>query len=89
MSTPLVGLVVVSHSRTLADAAVELAMQMLHDVVPPIEVASGMPDGGLGTDTTAVLEAIRRADAGAGVIVVVDLVLAVIDPRNLGADNDT
>ena len=78
MTTPLVGLVVVSHSRALAEAAVELAMQMLHDSVPPIEIAAGMPDGQLGTDATAVMDAIMRADAGAGVVVVVDLGSAVL-----------
>ncbi|MGV8847674.1 phosphoenolpyruvate--protein phosphotransferase [Tessaracoccus sp.] len=78
MTAPLVGLVVVSHSRALADAAVELAMQMLHDVVPPIEVAAGMPDGGLGTDAMSVMEAIKRADVGAGVVVLVDLGSAVL-----------
>ncbi len=75
---PLVGLVVVSHSRALAEAAVELAMQMLHESVPPIEIAAGMPDGGLGTDATAVMEAIIRADAGAGVAVLVDLGSALL-----------
>lgn len=78
MTAPLVGLVVVSHSRALADAAVELAMQMLHDVVPPIEVAAGIPDGSLGTDAMSVMEAIKRADAGAGVVVLVDLGSAVL-----------
>lgn len=78
MTKPLVGLVVVSHSRALADAAVELAMQMLHGTVPPIEVAAGMPDGGLGTDAMAVMEAIRRADVGSGVVVLVDLGSAVL-----------
>ncbi len=73
MTVPLVGLVVVSHSRALADAAVELAMQMVHDSPPPIAVAAGMPDGGLGTDATAVMEAIVQADAGAGVVVLMDL----------------
>ncbi len=53
-------------------------MQMLHDVVPPIEVAAGMPDGSLGTDAMSVMEAIKRADAGAGVVVLVDLGSAVL-----------
>ena len=74
----LVGLVAVSHSRALAEAAVELSMQMLHDAVPPIEIAAGLPDGTLGTDATAVMEAISRADAGAGVVVIVDLGSAVL-----------
>ncbi len=72
------GLVVVSHSRALADAAVELAMQMVHDSAPPIKVAAGMPDGGLGTDATAVMDAIVDADAGAGVVVLVDLGSALL-----------
>lgn len=74
----LVGLVVVSHSRTLADAAVEMAMQMVHAEVPPIEVAAGMPDGGLGTDATAVMDALVKADHGAGVVVVMDLGSALL-----------
>ncbi|MEO7587866.1 MAG: phosphoenolpyruvate--protein phosphotransferase [Arachnia sp.] len=72
------GIVVVSHSRRLADAAVELAMQMVHDAPPPIRIAAGMPDGSLGTDATAVMEAITAADAGAGVVVIVDLGSAVL-----------
>lgn len=78
MTVPLVGLVVVSHSRALADAAVEMAMQMVHDAIPPIEVAAGMPDGGLGTDATAVMDAIVRADDSAGVVVLVDLGSALL-----------
>ncbi len=73
MTVSLVGLVVVSHSRALADAAVELAMQMVADSAPPISVAAGMPDGGLGTDATAVMDAMLEADAGAGVVVLMDL----------------
>lgn len=78
MTVGLVGLVVVSHSRALADAAVALAMQMVHGEAPPVEVAAGMPDGGLGTDAMAVMDAITRADAGAGVVVLVDLGSAVL-----------
>ncbi len=73
-----VGLVVVSHSKALAAAAVELALQMVADDPPKIEVAAGTADGGLGTDATAVMAAIERADAGAGVAVFVDLGSAVM-----------
>jgi dihydroxyacetone kinase DhaKLM complex PTS-EIIA-like component DhaM len=38
----MVGIVVVSHSRRLADAAVELALQMVRGTPPPIEVAAGL-----------------------------------------------
>ncbi len=76
----MVALVVVSHSEPLADAAVELALQMVGDNPPPIEVAAGN-DGGLGTDALAVAGAIQRADAasnGSGVLVLTDLGSAVL-----------
>jgi phosphoenolpyruvate---glycerone phosphotransferase subunit DhaM len=66
-----VGLVVVSHSRRLAEGVVELAGQMAPDV--PLVAAGGMPDGGLGTDFAAVTEAVAVADRGAGVVLLFDL----------------
>lgn len=68
-----VGIVVVSHSRALAEAAVELALQMVHDNVPRIKVAAGTIDGGLGTDATAVASAISEVDGGDGVVLFVDI----------------
>jgi phosphoenolpyruvate---glycerone phosphotransferase subunit DhaM len=73
-----VGLVVVSHSRPLADAAVALARQMLPGRDLAIEVAAGTEDGGLGTDAVAVSAAITAADSGAGVVVLMDLGSAVL-----------
>jgi PTS hybrid protein len=73
-----VGLVVVSHSRPLADAAVELARQMLPGRELRIEVAAGTDDGGLGTDAVAVSAAITAADTGDGVVVLMDLGSAVM-----------
>lgn len=74
----LVGIVVVSHSRPLASAAVELAMEMVHDAVPNIRIAAGTPDGGFGTDAVAVSKAIIEADAGAGVLVCADIGSAIM-----------
>jgi phosphoenolpyruvate---glycerone phosphotransferase subunit DhaM len=71
-------MVVVSHSRALADAAVELARQMLPGRPLAIEVAAGTDDGGLGTDAVAISAAITAADAGAGVVVLMDLGSAVL-----------
>ena len=68
-----VGIVVVSHSLRLAEAAVELALQMVHGDPPPIKVAAGTSDGGLGTDATAVMAAIGEVDGGDGVVVFVDI----------------
>ena len=74
----LVGLVVVSHSRALAEAAVELSLQMVHGTRPEIVVAAGTPEGGFGTDATQVADAVRAADRGAGVVVLMDLGSAVL-----------
>jgi PTS hybrid protein len=73
-----VGLVVVSHSRPLADAAVELARQMLPGRELAIEVAAGTDDGGLGTDAVAISAAITAADTGDGVVVLMDLGSAIL-----------
>jgi phosphocarrier protein FPr len=73
-----VGLVVVSHSRPLAEAAVTLARQMLPGTELAIEVAAGTDDGGLGTDAVAVSAAITAADTGDGVVVLMDLGSAVM-----------
>jgi phosphocarrier protein FPr len=78
MVVPSVGLVVVSHSRDLARAAVELASQMLHDCPVRIAVAAGMDDGGLGTDAVKIKEAIEEVDSAQGVVVVMDLGSAVL-----------
>jgi multiphosphoryl transfer protein len=76
MST--VGLVVVSHSPILAAAAVALAEEMLHGRVVRIEQAAGLEDGTFGTDAVRVAQAITRADAGQGVVVLMDLGSAVL-----------
>jgi PTS hybrid protein len=66
-----VGLVIVSHSATLAQGVVELAAQMAPGV--PIVPAGGLPDGGLGTDFAAVTDAVATADHGDGVVLLFDL----------------
>lgn len=73
-----VGLVVVSHSRALARAAVALAAEMLHGRPVQIEVAAGLDDTTFGTDAVAIKEAIERADGPAGVVVLMDLGSAVL-----------
>lgn len=66
----MIGLVVVSHSRRLAEGVAELAGQMAPDVT--IVPAGGDGAGGLGTDFLAVSEAVARAGT-AGVVVLYDL----------------
>lgn len=74
----MVGLVVVSHSRALARAAVALAAEMVPDRPVPLEVAAGLDDTTFGTDAVAITEAITAADHGDGVVVLMDLGSAVL-----------
>jgi phosphoenolpyruvate-protein phosphotransferase/dihydroxyacetone kinase phosphotransfer subunit len=73
-----VGLVVVSHSRALARAAVVLAEEMLHGRSLRIEVAAGLDDTTLGTDAVSISAAIERADGPGGVVVLMDLGSALL-----------
>lgn len=73
-----VGLVLVSHSRALAEAAVRLATEMVQQGTVPIEVAAGLDESTLGTDAVAIKEAIERVDGPAGVVVLMDLGSAVL-----------
>ena len=75
-----VGLVVVSHSRLIADGTAELAGQMAGPDVR-IVPAGGMADGAIGTDAARIAEAIDEADSGAGVVVLADLGSAVLSTR--------
>jgi phosphoenolpyruvate-protein phosphotransferase/dihydroxyacetone kinase phosphotransfer subunit len=75
---PAVGIVVVSHSRALARAAVALAGEMLHGRSARIEMAAGLDETTFGTDAVAIKDAIERVDGPAGVVVLMDLGSAVL-----------
>lgn len=72
-----VGIVVVSHSRALATAAVALAVEMTPGDLP-IVIAAGLDEERFGTDAVAIAAAIGSADRGAGVVVLMDLGSAVL-----------
>lgn len=74
----MIGLVAVSHSRALAEAAVALALQMGGAQPPTVRVAAGGPDDDLGTDAVAIASAIDEADSGDGVLVLMDLGSALL-----------
>jgi phosphoenolpyruvate-protein phosphotransferase/dihydroxyacetone kinase phosphotransfer subunit len=74
----MTGIVVVSHSRALADAAVALASEMVHGTQARILVAAGLDATTFGTDAAAIVEAVIAADDGAGVVVLMDLGSAVL-----------
>ena len=74
----MVGIVIVSHSETLAAGVREVAAEMAGPDVR-IELAGGLAEeGALGTDAVRVSEAIGRADSGDGVLVLMDLGSAVL-----------
>jgi multiphosphoryl transfer protein len=69
----MVGIVVVSHSQTLAEGVVRLAREMGGDELA-IEAAGGIEEPGvLGTDAERVRAAIERAMSDDGVLVLMDL----------------
>lgn len=80
----MIGIVVVSHSRPLATAAIALAAEMIGgepgaDSAGPVMLpAAGLDETTLGTDAAAIAEAIERADRGEGVLVLLDLGSAVL-----------
>ena len=68
----MVGLVIVSHSWKIAEGVRDLAQQMAPDYAG-IRCAGGLEDGEIGTDAVRILEAIRDADEGDGVALLVDI----------------
>jgi PTS hybrid protein len=78
----VVGIVVVSHSSKIASGVADLAAQVAgEDVI--IEAAGGGPEDSLGTDEGLVRDALRRANQGAGVVVLADLGSAVLTIRHI------
>ena len=68
----MVGLVIVSHSSKIAEGVRDLALQMAPDYEHLIP-AGGLEDGTLGTDPMKILDAVRDANDGDGVALLVDL----------------
>src|SRR5256712_13113328 len=66
-----VSLVLVSHSRQLAEGVRELAGQMPQGKVK-IAIAGGTADGRLGTDATAIPTAIQEVRGAEGALILVD-----------------
>jgi phosphoenolpyruvate-protein phosphotransferase/dihydroxyacetone kinase phosphotransfer subunit len=75
----MVGLVIVSHSRALADALVDLVKQVSSADVP-LAVAAGVgPERQeFGTDATEIIEAIEKVYSDDGVLILMDLGSAIL-----------
>jgi dihydroxyacetone kinase phosphotransfer subunit len=68
----MVNLVLVAHSRMLAEGLREMAGQIAGDAVR-IATAGGTEDGRLGTNAFAIADAIRSVEGNDGVLVLIDL----------------
>ncbi|SPT54027.1 PTS-dependent dihydroxyacetone kinase, phosphotransferase subunit dhaM [Actinomyces bovis] len=77
----MTGIVLVSHSLPLAEAVLGLVRGLVPGLEVPVELAAGLEDGSLGTDATAVMEAIEKADDGGGVLVLADLGSGVLSAQ--------
>ena len=78
----MVGLVIVSHSRALADGLVGLLRQVASPTLP-IAVAAGIGDdrSEFGTDAVEIMEAIQSVYTEEGVLVLMDLGSAVLSAK--------
>ncbi|HLO32956.1 MAG TPA: dihydroxyacetone kinase phosphoryl donor subunit DhaM, partial [Anaerolineales bacterium] len=82
----MVGLVIVSHSRALAEALVGLLRQVASPTLP-LAVAAGIGDDRLefGTDAVEIMDAIQSVYSEDGVVVLMDLGSAVLS-ANMALD---
>lgn len=75
----MVGIVIVAHSRTLAESLVELIRQMSGPDVPIAIAAGAGPDGlEFGTNAMEISEAIQSVYSPEGVLVLMDLGSAIL-----------
>lgn len=80
-----VGIVLVSHSRSLAEGAADLAREMGVGKAR-VEPAGGDTDGSLGTSYELIERAVDAADEGAGVVLIADIGSSVLTARTFAED---
>ncbi|SDF46015.1 dihydroxyacetone kinase phosphoryl donor subunit DhaM [Sporolituus thermophilus] len=76
----MVGIVIVSHSAKVAEGIAELARQMAGPSLSII-AAGGLANGEIGTDAVKIVDAVKAAQTGEGVAVLVDLGSAVLSSQ--------
>mgnify|MGYP006304500463 CR=1 FL=1 len=74
----MVGILIVSHSKEVAQGAKKLASEMVQEEVP-IEAVGGTKDGRLGTDSNLIYEALMKLSNLDGVIVLADMGSSVMN----------
>lgn len=72
----MVGFVIVSHSRALAESIVEFTRVMADGV--PVRAAGGLEDGSFGTSFDRILEAVEDIYTEDGVLILMDMGSAVM-----------
>ena len=82
-----VGIVLLSHSRAIAEGAADVAAQVSAGAVRIVGVG-GTEDGRLGTSLDGLAGAVDKVSAGAGVVVIPDLGSAVLTVKAYLADSD-
>ncbi|MFD7416768.1 dihydroxyacetone kinase phosphoryl donor subunit DhaM [Kitasatospora purpeofusca] len=80
-----VGIVLVSHSATLAAGLRELLGELVSPEVRVV-VAAGTEDGGLGSSYELIARAVAAADSGAGAVVLPDLGSSVLTAQTVLED---
>ncbi|MEU9414755.1 PTS fructose transporter subunit IIA [Streptomyces sp. NPDC051000] len=86
---PAVGIVLVSHSKEVAESVAALATGLAAGgATALVATAGGGPDGGLGTNPELIVAAARAVDRGAGVAVLVDLGSSVLSVKALLLDEE-
>ncbi|WP_240136681.1 dihydroxyacetone kinase phosphoryl donor subunit DhaM [Streptomyces sp. MUM 178J] len=85
MNAP-VGIVLVSHSAELA-SGLRLLVEQIGSEDVPVATAGGTDDGRIGTSYDLVLNAIKDADRGGGVVVLPDLGSSVLTARTVLEDH--
>lgn len=83
----MVGIVVISHSRTLADGVTEMA-RALGVGKAKVEPAGGDVDGGFGTSIDLVRHAVAAVDGGDGVVLLADLGSSVLTAKTFIEDTE-
>ena len=81
----MVGIVLISHSRAIAEGAADVAAQVSAGAVRIVGVG-GTEDGRLGTSLDALAGAVEKVSAGAGVLIIPDLGSAVLTVKAYLAD---
>lgn len=80
----MVGIVLVSHSRELAEATAVLGRQMAPDA--RVVAAGGLEDGGFGTSYERIEAAIEQVLGDDGVILIMDMGSSVMTARMVVED---